>query len=214
MPSLATRRWGTDPGLAGTALAGVMVFGGASTVAGGAWADRAHARAARARGGAPSPGLYASFPALCCLAAFPFGALLCVAPSFGLCVALFLPQTAAANVPSGPLRCLVSTLVPGHSRAAANSVLEVGIGLAGGLGPVFVGAVSDALQARGWGDAAALARAMLAIQFASLPAALFLWMAAASAGADLALSARGEGWAAFKAAPPPDPDCYDSDSDT
>lgn len=117
MPSLLSRRFGTPQGIAGSALSGVMVFGAAATLAGGALCDAAFRRTGR-------PAVYALFPAAVVLASFPFGCWMCVGPSFGVTVALFLPQTAAANIPSGPVRCLVSALVPPHSRATANSVLE------------------------------------------------------------------------------------------
>ena len=177
MPSLLARRFGTPPGVAGSALAAVMVFAAASTLAGGAAADRAFAR----RRGL---GVYALLPAAVIAASFPFAAALCAAPSMGATVALFLPPTAAANVGSGPLRCLVSALVPPDSRGAANSVLEVAVGLAGGLGPLAVGAASDAMQRRGRSDADALRLAMLAVQFAMLPAAACLWRASATAEGD------------------------------
>ncbi len=186
MPSHLARRFGTSPGVAGTALSAVMLFAAASTLAGGAACDAA----LRRRPG--RLGVYALLPACVILVAFPFGCGLAAAPSLGAAVALFLPPTAAANVGSGPLRCLVSALVPVRSRGAANSVLEVGIGLAGGLGPLAVGAMSDALQRRGRTPADALARALLAVQFAALPAAACLWRAAAHAERDAA-RARAQG---------------------
>lgn len=230
---LCERRFGTSSGVVGTALSGVsacsvvlllfcrsshpssharpippsllcapVVFGAASTLASGMWADAAHARAS-ATGAPPNPGPYALLPAASCLLSLPFGVATCAAPSFAATVLLFLPQTAAANVPSSPLHCLISTLVPPHSRAAANSVLEVGVGLAGGLGPFFVGAVSRALQRSGLSEGDALQRAMITVQFGMLPAAWFLWRASVHAAADLKASQSGEMWASI-APPPPD----------
>lgn len=118
VPSLLSRRFGTPLGIAGSALSGVMVFGALATLAGGAMCDAAFRRTGRAA-------VYALLPAAIVAATLPFNCWLCVGPSFGATVALFLPQTAAANIPSGPVRCLVSSLVPPHSRATANSVLEV-----------------------------------------------------------------------------------------
>lgn len=178
MPSLLARRYGTSPGVAGTALSACMIFAAASTLAGGAAADAAFQKRR-------ALGVYALLPAGVIAAAFPFGVAMCAAPSVGATVALFLPPTAAANVGSGPLRCLVSALVPADSRGAANSVLEVAIGLAGGLGPLVVGAASDAMQRRGRNEADALRLAMLSVQFAMLPAAACLWRAASTAEADL-----------------------------
>ena len=178
MPSLLARRFGTPPGVAGSALSAVMIFAAASTLAGGAAADSAFQKR-------KAIGVYALLPAAVIAFAFPFGVALCAAPSLGATVALFLPPTAAANVASGPLRCLVSALVPADSRGAANSVLEVAIGLAGGLGPLAVGAASDAMQRKGRSEADALRLAMLAVQFAMLPAAACLWRAAATAEGDL-----------------------------
>jgi predicted MFS family arabinose efflux permease len=177
MPSLCTRRFGTEPGVAGTALSGAMIFGAVCTLAGGVVCDRQFRRTRRL-------GVYASLPAACALLGFPFGCALCKAPSFGLTIVLFLPPTLAANVPSGPLRCLTSALIPPANRAAANSVLEIGIGLAGGLGPLAVGALSDAAQRRGYDSATALSNALLIIQFFELPAAFFLWRAAVNAEPD------------------------------
>ena len=177
MPSLCTRRFDTEPGEAGTALSGAMIFGAVCTLAGGVVCDRQFRRKRKL-------GVYASLPAACVLLGFPFGCALCRAPSFGLTIALFLPPTLAANVPSGPLRCLTSALIPPANRAAANSVLEIGIGLAGGLGPLAVGALSDAAQRRGYDSATALSHALLIIQFFELPAAFFLWRAAVNAEPD------------------------------
>ena len=177
MPSLLARRFGTAPGVAGSALSAVMIFAAASTLAGGAAADAAFQRRR-------SLGVYALLPAAVIALALPFGVAMCAAPGVGATVALFLPPTAAANIGSGPLRCLVSALVPANSRGAANSVLEVAIGLAGGLGPLAVGAASDALQRRGRSAADALRLAMLAVQFAMLPATLCLWRASHTAEAD------------------------------
>ena len=177
MPSLCIRRFGTEPGVAGTALSGAMIFGAVCTLAGGVACDRQFRRSRKL-------GVYATLPAACVLLGFPFGCALCRAPSFGLTIALFLPPTLAANVPSGPLRCLTSALIPPANRAAANSVLEIGIGLAGGLGPLAVGALSDAAQRRGYDSATALSHALLFIQFFELPAALFLWRAAVNAEPD------------------------------
>lgn len=199
-----------------------MVFGASATLAGGALCDHLFQRTGR-------PAVYALFPAAVIAASFPFECWMCAGPSFGATVALFLPQTAAANIPSGPVRCLVSALVPARSRATANSVLEarrpftshhaspavlsrralraearaqplrdpapaalpsraaqVAIGMAGGLGPLFVGVVSDALQRDNRHTSAdALSRAMLAVQMFSVPAALAFWRAAACAEGDL-----------------------------
>ena len=185
MPSLLQRRFGTSPGVAGSALSGVMIFAAGSTLAGGAVTDAAFRKRR-------DLAVYARLPAAVVLAAMPFGAIMCVAPSLGGTLAAFLPPTAAANVGSGPLRCLVSALVPPRSRGAANSVLEVGIGLAGGLGPLAVGAASDAMQRRGRSPADALRMSIFAVQFAALPAALCLWRAAANAERDAA-AARGGG---------------------
>lgn len=178
MPSLLSRRFGTAPGVAGSALSAVMIFAAASTLAGGAAADAAFQR----RRGL---GVYALLPAAVVAVAFPFGVAMCAAPGVGATVVLFLPPTAAANVGSGPLRCLVSALVPANSRGAANSVLEVAIGLAGGLGPLAVGAASDAMQRKGRCPADALRLAMLAVQFAMLPAAACLWRASRTAEVDV-----------------------------
>jgi hypothetical protein len=186
MPSLLGRRFGTPPGVAGSALSAVMLFAAASTLAGGAACD-----AAFRRRGALS--VYALLPAAVVACAFPFGVAMCAARSLPAALLLFLPPTAAANVGSGPLRCLVSALVPPNSRGAANSVLEVGIGLAGGLGPLVVGAASDALQRRGRSPGDALAMAMLSIQFAALPAALCLWRAAANSERDARRAKAGGG---------------------
>ena len=177
MPSLCARRFATAAGVTGSALSAVMLFGALCTLAGGAACDAAFRRTG-------SLGVYAALPAGAVALGVPFGVALCVAPSFGATIALFLVPTLSANVPSGPLRCLVSALVPAHNRAAANSVLEIGIGLAGGLGPLTVGALSDDLQRRGYTPALALSRAMLAIQLVAIPAALCLWRAAVNAAAD------------------------------
>lgn len=57
--------------------------------------------------------------------------------------------------------------------------------MAGGLGPLFVGVVSDALQRDGHSSGEALSKAMLAVQMFSAPAALAFWRAGACAQADL-----------------------------
>ena len=202
MPSLCERRFGTSTGVTGSALSGAMLFGALCTLAGGSACDAAFRRSGKL-------GVYALLPALAVLLGFPFGVAMCLAPSFGATIALFLPPTLSANVPSGPLRCLISALIPASRRTVANSVLEIGVGLAGGLGPLVVGAISDSLQSRSCPSvhthlaeglplteaerqctAHALSTALLAIQFASLPA--FLCLYAASRCAERELRRTGE----------------------
>ena len=182
MPSFIIRRFGTQPGVVGSALSGAMFFGFLSTLSGGLAADAAFARLRH-------PAVYAALPGLAMAAALPFSLAMCSARSAGAAVALFLPQTASANMPSGPVRCLVSAFVAPHSRGVANSMLEVGIGLAGGLGPLVVGAASDALQARGLSPGAALEGALFGLQFAAIPASLAMLAAAALSQRDLAAAA-------------------------
>lgn len=213
MPSFCERRFGTSTGDTGTALSGAMVFGAFCTLAGGAACDALFRRGAEL-------GVYAKLPAASVLLGFPFACALCVAPSFASTVLFFLPPTLSANVPSGPLRCLISALVPANRRTVANSVLEIGIGLAGGLGPLFVGGLSDTLQrSRCPGalaslkarqaltederrcSAGALSSALLAIQFASLPAAALLLAASYFAEGDLARASTAAGAVELTALP-------------
>lgn len=177
MPSLLQRRFQVDSGVASSSLIGVMVFGGVATLAGGL-ADVLFKKHQRL-------GIYAVYPAAVIAASIPFSIYLCYAPSFVAAIFLFLPNTAAANVASGPIRCLASSIIPPSARSVSNSVMEVAIGLAGGLGPLAVGWVSDHLQAKGTDPAQALSLAMLSVQPFTVPAALCLWLASRSAAYDV-----------------------------
>ena len=216
LPAFCERKFGTSTGITGSALSGTMLFGALCTLAGGAACDAIYRRSR-------ALGVYAALPAASVLLGFPFACALCFAPSFGLTIALFLPPTLAANFPSGPLRCLISELVPVSTRAMANSVLEIGVGLAGGLGPLVAGSISDAQQRRRCPSAlarrgasqqplteaelrcsaGALSTALLAIQFASVPAAALLYAASRFAEADLRAAGHASVQPALEDAPTP-----------
>jgi MFS family permease len=155
-------------GLALGLSSGVMAMIG--TLLGGRLADRFGAKDARAYAVIPAIGAIAGLPFS--LAALNSGSVL-VAFAFlcipGLLNALWL----------GPAYGVVQSLVQPNTRATATAIMLFVANLVGlGLGPLFVGIVSDLLSSQaGLSEAAAIKWSLIGFTFLALPCALVFWTA-------------------------------------
>ena len=83
----------------------------------------------------------------------PFWVMAFLADDFRVMIALLLIPAFTANFYLGPTLALVQTLSPVPMRAVASAIKMLCMNLIGlGLGPLMVGALSDALEPR-YGDA-------------------------------------------------------------
>jgi len=161
----------------GTWLGAILGLGGAlGSIGGGILADRWGGRDPRRR-------LY--LPAAATLLQIPCFVLIAMLPTPYGALAALVPSAILSAVWFGPIFALTQALVPPHLRATASAVLVFVINLIGlGLGPVAVGALSDALQPRFGVDA--IRWSLLIIVATNLWAAFHFVRAARSVRADLA----------------------------
>lgn len=95
-----------------------------------------------------SPRAYGLIPALATAVLIPALAAALLADSWPVSLALMLVPMAACTAYIAPAYALVQNLTPPRSRATAAAVLMLMFNIVGlGLGPVFIGVVSDALRA-------------------------------------------------------------------
>jgi MFS family permease len=97
------------------------------------------------------------------------------------------------NIVVGPLFAMTQSLVPGRMRATALAIMYLVANLiGGGLGPLSVGILSDALFLAAGQDSLRIALALLAPGFAL--SGLFAWRASRTINADLAaVQQKGDG---------------------
>ncbi len=108
-------------------------------ILGGGWLV---SRAART-----SPRAYGSIPALATAVMIPTFAAALLVDSWQISLALMLVPMAACTAYVAPALALVQNLTPPRSRATASAVLMLMFNIVGlGLGPLFIGMVSDALK--------------------------------------------------------------------
>lgn len=113
-----------------------------------------------------SPRAYGSMPALAAIVIVPTLAAALLADSWQLSLALMLVPMAACTVYVAPALALVQNLTPPRSRATAAAVLMLMFNIIGlGLGPLFVGVISDGLKPE-HGDASLRWALMALIPFA------------------------------------------------
>jgi predicted MFS family arabinose efflux permease len=141
--------------------------GGLGTYLGGAIADRL---------GAGDVRWYLRMPALASLLSVPFVSFFYLWPDGREALLLSIPSTVLGIMYLGPTFAMTQSLVRPDARALAASILLFIINAVGlGLGPWFVGALSDALEPRFGADAirwASLATAGVATLWASTHYAL------------------------------------------
>lgn len=108
-------------------------------ILGGGWLV---SRAARA-----SPKAYGTIPALATLIMIPTFAAALLVDSWQVSLALMLVPMAACTAYVAPALALVQNLTPPRSRATAGAILMLMFNMIGlGLGPLFIGMVSDSLK--------------------------------------------------------------------
>lgn len=94
-----------------------------------------------------SPRAYGAIPALATAVLIPTFAAALLVESWQISLALMLVPMAACTAYVAPALALVQNLTPPRSRATAAAVLMLMFNIVGlGLGPLFIGVVSDALK--------------------------------------------------------------------
>ncbi len=175
--SLMIRRFELSIGEAGLYAGLIASLPAAISVLASGWlADRL---------GAARPGAYALIPGLCLLVSAP---LYVVAITRGDLALLLGMVTVTALLQFGYLGVTFATLqnlMHPRMRATASAVLNAIYGLAGGLGPLALGALSDSLQP-GYGPAVGLAYAMALLALGYAWAGVHYLLAARHHGRDLA----------------------------
>lgn len=171
MPALLSRRFGLTTGEAGLATALMATVPAALAIAGGGFlADRLAGR---------FPRIYGWLPGVSLLVAFPVYALAVTRGDLWTLIALILVSTLLQFNYLGMTTGTVANLMHHRMRATSNALTNILGGLAGGIGPLMIGAGSDELAATGYDTGQALALSMAAC------AAIYLW-----AGAHYLLGAR------------------------
>lgn len=137
---------------------------------GGKIADRAAARDLRA---------YCRIPAFALLAALPFQVAAYWVDSVPVALALIAVSAVIGSLWYGPVHTVETSVVPPHMRATSSAIVTLQINLIGlGLGPLFIGLLSDLFQSGlgvGKGEGAQLA--LTASAFLALPAFALFWTA-------------------------------------
>lgn len=170
LAELAASMGGLGPaGFLGTALGLIIgIFGATGTFVGGQIADRAAKKDIRA---------YVSVPATAGILGIPFFLVAMTTDNAAVALAMLALPTFLNSLWYGPVFAAVQSLVQPRTRATAAAVLLFVINLIGlGLGPLFVGMLSDALGAR-MGEAEGVRWALLLSASVGLVAALLFWLA-------------------------------------
>ena len=164
--------------LVGISLGSILgVFGAIGTWLGGALADRAASRDARA---------LAVIPALAVVAGIPFFIAAMLTPSTSLALPLIAVPALCGTLWYGPVFASVQSLVLPHTRATAAAVLLLVTNLVGlGFGPLTVGVLSDAFS-ESIGAADGVRWALIALVGAGVPACAAYLVAARTLRAELA----------------------------
>jgi MFS family permease len=183
MPALLSRRFDLSTGEAGLATALMATVPAALAIAGGGFvADRLAGR---------FPRIYGWLPGVSLLLAFPVYALAVTRGDLWTLVALILVSTLLQFNYLGMTIGTVANLMHHRMRATSNALTNILGGLAGGIGPLMIGAGSDELAAAGYDTGQALALSMAAC------AAIYLWagthylLGARTIAADLAAVREG-----------------------
>ncbi|MBL8545746.1 MAG: MFS transporter [Hyphomonadaceae bacterium] len=158
-------------GFLGLALGLMAGIGGAiGAFAGGMIADKFGGRDYRA---------YVSVPAIASIAVIPVFIAGMLSPSASFALAMLFFGSIIGTLWYGPVYATAQTIVPPHMRATASAILLFIINLIGlGLGPIFVGALSDVFAISfGLGEGEGVRWALLVSALTGLLAAALFWMA-------------------------------------
>lgn len=154
-------------GLALGVTSGVMAMIG--TLLGGRLADHFARKDARS---------YAMIPAVGALASLPFSLAALNADSLLVAFAFLLAPGLLGSMWLGPAYGVVQSLVRPETRATATAVLLFVANLIGlGLGPLFVGILSDVLSSQGHSEADAIKWSLMSFAILALPCAYLFWTA-------------------------------------
>jgi MFS family permease len=178
-PVFFVRSFGFQTGRLGTWLGLMYAAGAIGTYWGGEWATRRAARDERRQ----LRGMALAFLACAVTSACTY--LPAVAPNAYVAFAWVGISTSVGAVVNGPLLAVIQTLVPERRRATSIALVYLVGNLVGiGLGPLAVGAMSDALAP--WLGAESVRYAVLLVCPACAWAAWHLWIAANSVAEDIA----------------------------
>ncbi|ANY18733.1 D-galactonate transporter [Tsuneonella dongtanensis] len=164
MPALLSRRFGLSTGEAGLTTALMATVPAALAIGlGGFVADRL----------APKfPRVYGWLPGISLLLSFPVYGFAVTRDELWQVIALIMFSTLLQFNYLGLTTGTVANLVHHRSRATVNALTNVLGGLAGGIGPLMIGAGSDRLLATGYDTGTALALSM------AICSAIYLWAGA------------------------------------
>ena len=187
LPSFLVRSHGMSVGAVGAALAALTLTAVPASIIAGRVADRWVKRDRR---------FHVWLPALALLVAAPFSvaglllpagqvsALGLAVPNVVLIMLLFVAPTAASAIYAGPVLAAVQTMTPESLRATTTAIFLFVTNLIGlGLGPVFVGMLSDTFKASAGVNS--LRWALLVTVSLNVWAAAHYWRAARYLEADL-----------------------------
>jgi len=165
-----------DVATLGGALGVAAAFGVVGVLGGGILADRLVKRDQR---------WFTWMPILTILLAMPFFVAMLFVPDWRWAVVFYTFDIGLNAAFTGPTLALMQQLVPGRLRAVSSSLVLLAVSLIGmGLGPLSIGAMSDAL-APGFG-ALSLRYALLSAVVVNIAAIAFYLRAARSVRSDLA----------------------------
>ena len=178
MPALLSRRFGLSTGEAGLTTALMAMIPAAIAIAGGGFvADRLAPR---------FPRIYGWMPGASLLLAFPVYVVAVTRGDLWTLIAMMTVSTLLQFNYLGMTTGTVANLLHHRMRATANALTNVLGGLAGGIGPLMIGAGSDRLAAAGFGSGLALALSMAACAAIYLWAGVHYFFAARTIAGDLA----------------------------
>jgi predicted MFS family arabinose efflux permease len=139
------------------------------TLVGGWIADRAATRDRR---------LFVSMPAIAALIAVPFIVTIFTIHSVLIAILLLFVPNVVSTIWYGPVYSTAPSVVAPRYRATAAALLLLILNLIGlGLGPPFLGALSDYLARSGLGVAEGLRWALIGSGMVSVIAAVLFWLA-------------------------------------
>jgi len=180
-PAFLIRVHGFELGELATLLGLIgLVAGVPGTILGGAICDRLGRR---------DMAWYMRVPAIASLLGIPFTFLFYLWPEGRTALLLSIPGTLLGPIYLAPTFAMTQSLVKPHMRSMASAILLFIINLIGlGLGPLFVGYVSDVLrESYGYGDESIRYALLWTVVVGSAWSAVHYWLAARTLRADLEL---------------------------
>ena len=153
----------------------IGVAGGLGSIGGGLLADRLARRDRR---------WYAWLPALAVLAAIPFYVAFLFSPDPWIALVLLVPTVLATAISIAPLWAANQAIAPLRTRATAYAIIHLGLSaVSGGLAPLLVGSMNDALTPEF--GALAIRYSLLLLVVTNVWGAFHSFMAARSLPGDL-----------------------------